>query len=68
MLQDYKKFKNGKEVTQEDEIQYLKRHLLTQALVQHKHVMHMPHSLPRSDPNPTNTTDFIMMAARAYST
>ena len=68
MLQDYKKFKHGKEVPQEAEIQYLKQHLLAQGLVHHKHVMHMPHALPRSDPNPANTTDFIMMAARAYST
>ncbi len=29
------------------------------------HVVHMPHDL--LDPNPTNTTDFIMMADRAYS-
>jgi len=34
--------------------------------VHEEHVMHMPHDL--SDPNPTNSTDFIMMAARAYST
>ena len=66
MLQDYKKFKHGKEVPQEAAIQYLKQHLLAQALVHHKHVMHMPHDL--LDPNPTNTVDFIMMASRAYST
>ena len=66
MLQDYKKFKHGKEVPQEAEIQYLKQHLLAQALVHHKHVMHMPHDL--LDPNPTNTVDFIMMESRAYST
>jgi hypothetical protein len=66
MLQDYKKFKHGKEVPQEAEIQYLKPHLLAQALVHHKHVMHMPHDL--LDPHPTNTVDFIMMASRAYST
>ncbi len=59
MLQDYKKFKHGKEVSQEAEIQYLKQHLLAQALVHHKHVMHMPHDLV--DPDPTNTVDFIMM-------
>ena len=51
---------------QEAEIQYLKPHLLAQALVHHKHVMHMPHDL--LDPNPTNTVDFIMMTSRAYST
>jgi hypothetical protein len=34
-LQDYKKFKHDKEVPQEDEIQYLKQHLLAQALVHH---------------------------------
>ncbi len=39
MLQDYKKFKHGKEVSQEVEIQYLKHHLLAQALVHHKHMM-----------------------------
>jgi hypothetical protein len=66
ILQDYKKFKHGKEVPQEAEIQYLKPHLLAQALVHHKHVMHMPHDL--LDPNPTNTVDFSMMASRAYST
>ena len=33
------KFKHGKEVPQEAEIQYLKQHLLSQALVHHKHVM-----------------------------
>jgi hypothetical protein len=66
MLQDYKKFKHGKEVPQEAEIQYLKQHLLTQALVHHKHVMYIPHDL--LDPDPTNTVDFIMMASRAYST
>jgi hypothetical protein len=33
MLQDYKKFKHGKEVPEEAEIQYLKQHLLSQALV-----------------------------------
>jgi hypothetical protein len=66
MLQDYKKFKHGKEVTQEDEIQYLKQHLLAQALVHHKHVIHMTHD--SLDPNPTNTVDFIMMASRVYST
>ncbi len=49
MLQDYKKFKHGQEVPQEAEIQYLKQHLLSQALVHHKHVMHMPHDL--LDPN-----------------
>ncbi len=42
MLQDYKKFKHGREVPQEAEIQYLKQHLLAHALVHHKHVMHMP--------------------------
>jgi hypothetical protein len=66
MLQDYKKFKQDKEVLQEDEIQYLKQHLLVQHLVHHKHVMHMPHDL--LGPNPTNTVDFIMMTSRAYST
>ena len=66
MLQDYKKFKHGKEVPQEAEIQYLKQHLLAQALVHHKHVMHMPHDL--LDPNPTNTADFHMMTSRVYST
>ncbi len=66
MLQDYKKFKHGKEVPQEAEIQYLKQHLLAQALVHHKHVMHMPRDL--LDPDPTNTVDFIMMTSRAYST
>jgi hypothetical protein len=66
MLQDYKKFKHGKEVPQEAEIQYLKQHLLAQALVHHKHVMRMPHDL--LDPDPTNTVDFIMLASRAYST
>jgi hypothetical protein len=66
MFQDYKKFKHGKEVPQEVEIQYLKQHLLAQALVHHKHVMHMLHDLP--DPNPTNTVDFIMITSRAYST
>ena len=66
MLQDYKKFKHGKEVPQEAEIQYLKQHLLAQALLHHKHVMHMSHEL--LDPNPTNTVAFIMMASRAYST
>jgi hypothetical protein len=60
MLQDYKKFKHSK-VSQEDEIQYLRQHLLAQALVHHKHVMHMPHDL--LDPNPTNTVDFIMMTS-----
>jgi hypothetical protein len=65
MLQDYKKFKHGKEVPQEAEIQYLKQHLLAQALVHHKHVMHMPHDL--LDPNPTNTVDFIMITSRATS-
>ena len=45
MLQDYKKFKHGKEAPQEAEIQYLKPHLLAQALVHHKHVIHMPHDL-----------------------
>jgi len=39
------KFKHGKEVTQEAEIQYLKQHLLSQALVHHKHVIHMTHEL-----------------------
>ena len=66
MFQDYKKFKHGKEVTSEDEIQYLKQHHLSQTLVDHKHVMHMTHDL--LDPNPTNTVDFIMMPSRAYST
>jgi hypothetical protein len=66
MLQEYKKFKHGKQVPQEAEIQYLKQHLLAQALVHHKHVMHLPHDL--LDPNPTITVDFIMMASRAYST
>ncbi len=33
MLQDYKKFKHGKEVPHEAEIQYLKQYLLAQALV-----------------------------------
>ncbi len=61
MFQDYKKFKHGKEVPQEDEIQYLKQQLLTQALVHHKHVIHMPHDL--LDPDPTNTVDFIMMSS-----
>jgi hypothetical protein len=41
MLQDYKKFKHDKEVSQEDEIQYLKHHLLTQVLVHHKHVEYL---------------------------
>jgi hypothetical protein len=59
MLQDYKKFKHDNEVTQEDEIQYLKQHLLAQDLVHHKHVIHIPHDLV--DPDPTNTVDFIMM-------
>jgi hypothetical protein len=46
MLQDYKKFKHSKEVPHEAEIQYLKQHLLAQALVHHKIVvMHMPHDL-----------------------
>ena len=45
MLQDYKKLKHGKEVPQEAEIQYLKHHLLAQALVDHKHVIHMTHDL-----------------------
>jgi hypothetical protein len=49
-------------------IQYLQQHLLAQALVHHKHVMHMQHDLLASDPNPANTVDFIMMASRAYST
>ena len=66
MFQDYKKFKHGKEVPQEAEIQYLKQHLLAQTLVNHKHVIHMPHDL--LDPNPTNTVDFIMMESREYST
>jgi hypothetical protein len=66
MLQDYKKYKQGKEVPREAEIQYLKQHLLAQALVHHKHVIHMPHDL--LDPNPTNTVDFIMMASPAYRT
>jgi hypothetical protein len=61
MFQDYKKFKHGKEVPQEAEIQYLKQQLLTQALVHHKHVIHMPHDL--LDPDPTNTVDFIMMSS-----
>jgi hypothetical protein len=65
MLQDYKKFKHGKEVPQEAEIHYLKPHLLAQALVHHKHVIHMPNDL--LDPNPTNTVDFIMLTSRAYS-
>ncbi len=51
MLQDYNKFKHGKEVSQEDEIQYLKQHLLEQGLVHHKHVMQMPHDF--LDPDPT---------------
>ena len=46
MLQDYKKFKHGKEVPQKAEIQYLKQHLLAQGLVHYEHVMHMPHALP----------------------
>jgi len=69
MLQDYKKFKHGKEVPEGAQIQYLKQHLLAQALVHHTHhthVMHMPHDL--LDPNPANTIDFIMMTACAYST
>jgi hypothetical protein len=66
MSQDYKKFKLGKDVPQEAEIQYLKQNLLAQALVHHKHVMLMPHHL--LDPIPTNTVDFIMLASRAYST
>ena len=41
-------------------------HLLAEALVHHKHLMHMPHDLLH--PNPANTIDFVMMAARAYST
>ena len=40
-LQDCKKFKHDKEVSQEDRIQYLKQHLLVQPLVHHKHVMCM---------------------------
>ena len=66
MLQDYKKFKHGQEVPQEAAIQYLKQHLLAQALVYDQHVMHVPHDL--LDSNPTNTADFIMMASRAYCT
>jgi hypothetical protein len=66
MLQDYKKFKHGQEVSQEVEVQYLKQHLLAQALVQHKHVIQMTHDL--LDPDPTNKVDFIMMSSRAYST
>ncbi len=66
MLQDYKKFKHGEEVPQEAEIQYLKQHLLVQALVHHKHVIHMPHDL--LDPDPTNTVDFIMRVSRKNST
>ena len=65
MLQNYKKFKHGKELSQEAENQYLKQHLLAQALVHHKHVMHMPHNL--LDPNSANTIDFIMMAARSVT-
>ena len=65
MLQDYKKFKHSQEVPQEAAIQFLKQHLLAQALVHDQHVMHVPHDLV--DPNPTNTADFIMMASRAYS-
>ena len=42
MLQDYKKFKHGKEVPQEAEIQYLKPHLLAQALVHHMAIMGLP--------------------------
>jgi hypothetical protein len=60
MLQDYKKFKHGKEVPQEAEIQYLKQHLLSDChkiFVHHKHVMHMTHDL--LNPNPTNTVEFI---------
>ena len=53
MLEDYKKFKHVKEVPSETEIQYLKHHLLTQALVHHKHVMNMSHDL--LDPNPMNS-------------
>ena len=44
MLQDYKKFKHGKKVPEEAEIQHLKQHLLARALVHHKHVMHMSHA------------------------
>ena len=36
MLQDYKKFKHGKEVPPEPEIQYPKQHLLAQILLHHK--------------------------------
>ncbi len=53
-------------MSQEAEIQYLKQHLLAQALVHHKHVMYMTHDL--LDPDPTNTVDFIMMSSRTYST
>jgi hypothetical protein len=35
MLQYYKKFKHGKEAPQKAAIQYLKEHLLAQALVHH---------------------------------
>ena len=67
MMQNYKKFKHGKEVPQEAENQYLQEHLLAQVLIHHTPcVMHMTHDL--LDPNPTNTTDFIMMAARVYNT
>ena len=50
---------------QEAEFQCLKQHLLAQALVHHKHVMHMSHD--SLDPNLANTTDFIMMTVRLYS-
>jgi hypothetical protein len=66
MLQDYKKFKHDKEVSQETEIQDVEQHLVSQVLVYHKHVMHMSHDL--LDPNPTKTVDFIMMSSRVYST
>ena len=47
------------EVSQEDEIQYRKQNLLTQALVHEKHVMYMTHDLLY--PNPTNTPDFPVL-------
>jgi hypothetical protein len=43
MLQDYEKFKRGKEVPQEAKFNTsnsIYRHKLSQTLVQHKHVMH----------------------------
>ena len=57
---------NSGEKVRELSVSNLKQHLLAQALVHHKHVMHMPHDL--LDPNPTNTADIIMMASRTYST